>query len=517
MKVLSSARLLLCVTVFLLFFGGGCEEKSELKDRGKTGDGDKKIAAKVGDAEITGAELDAAMDKIPERSRKRYRQRVLNHLIEAKVFSGEARRAGLDRDPKIEEALDKAANEILARYFVKKYVDPQALPSEEEVKKYYLEHTDQFVVPEGVLVRHIVVKKKEQADAVLKAVKGGASFEEISKRKSPLRSRKKGGRLWLYKGRMAPELEKVAFDLETGKLSDVIETKKGYQIIKVLDKSDKRQIGLEEAKTPIRLKLSQERKRGLIHQYYERAKVDKEPGQGVLVKVEDEALTEEALATILAKVPEKEKEKVKQSWIRYFIETKVFSKEAKKVGLETDPQVADELKRSKDEILAKAFRQKFVVDKCKVSDEEVGDYYQAHLEKFKIPLRVRIRSIVVTKREEAEEILKELKGGAAFSHLAIKRSVHPSAPRGGELGWFGEGEKDPTLEKAAFAIEKGQISDIIKTESGCEIIKVMDKKGGGTRSLEEVHSSIKTILTRKKIQAEKERYFQKAGVKVLGA
>jgi hypothetical protein len=66
---------------------------------------------------------------------------------------------------------------------------------------------------------------------------------------------------------------------------------------------------------------------------------------GVLVKIGKETITEETLAPILEKVQEERKDKAKLKWIDYFIETKVFSQEARKVGLEKDPEVSREIRK----------------------------------------------------------------------------------------------------------------------------------------------------------------------------
>jgi len=510
-------RLLVCVAVLTLLFSGCRKDKAGNTAGEQPGEKpSENVVAMIGDEAITEAELEATLKQLPERKRDMYHKRTIHYLVDTKIYSDEAKNMGLDEDPEVREDLKRTTKKILARYFVTKRVEPEAEPSQEAVKKYYEEHTDQFVVPEGVLVRRIVVREKEDAEATLQALKEGTSFEALSRKTSGPRSRKKGKREWLYRGRMEPELEKVAFALEKEKPSDIIKIRNGYQIIKVLEKSDERQIGFEQAKSRIRLRLLQQKKRELIHQYYEKAGVERNPGEGVLVKVGDEAFTEEDLAPILAKAKEKDKEKIKQRWIQYFIETTVFSGQAKKVGLENDPEVAGDIKRRKDDILAKAFRKRVIGDKIRVSDEEIAAYYGAHSDEFSIPLRLRLRLIVVKTREEAEEILNQIKGGAAFSYLARRRSIHPSSQRGGELGWFSKGEKDPVLEKAALALEKYEISDIIETERGYEIIRLMGKHGGGVRPLEEVHDRIKMALTKQRMEKERQRYYEKAGVKVFG-
>lgn len=521
---MSSIRfpLFLCMAVLMVPLAG-CREEGVRENVGQeTGEKPtENVVAMIGDEQITRQDLEAALDRmqVPARKREALRKKVLDGLIEATVFAEEARRAGLENDPKVMKAVERMTNETLTRYFVKKYIDHEAEPSEEELKGYWLKHRDQFIVPQGVLIQHIVVKEEPKARELLKALKAGASFEALAKDKSLCRCfQRQGLHGWLYKGKMAPEPGKVAFNLEKGVLSDVIKTEQGYEVMKVKDRRDQREIPFEEAKSRIRYRFLLKKKKELINQYYEQAGVNTRPAEpGVLFKIGDEAITEETLAPILAKFPEKDKEEGKARWIKYLKETKVFSKEARKVDLEKDPEVATELKRKTNRILAKAFRQKFMKDKFKVGDKEIEDFYQSHLEQFRKPEKLRAKSILVQTKEEAENILKNLKEGAVFASLAVKKSLHPLASRrAGEIGWFGKGEKDPALEKVAFSLKIGQVSDIIKTQAGYEIIKLMDRQGGGIKPLDEVKQGIEMTLMMQRSEGEKQRYYKRAGVKILG-
>lgn len=487
------AKLSFVLCIFLLLLSHvGCDSE--------------KTVAKKADEGSTREEIEAPSKGIPENT-KRFKDSV-----EIMLFSEEARKAGLENDPEVKQTLEGIKNDILARHFVRTYIDKQAYPSEEEVRKYHLGHKDEFVVPEGVFIQHILVKNEKQAEELLNALKEGASLEALAKENSICRCWKKGGRHgWLPKGGMEPELEKVVLRLQKGKLSDVVKTKAGYQIIKILDNRLEREITFEEAKEKIWSKLFLKRRKELIDRYYVEAKVDSQPTeQGVLAKVGDEAIREETIAPILAKLSENEKEKAMERWISYLIETKVFSEEARRVNLEKDPEVASELRRRINWAMASAFRKRFIIDKINISDKDIEQYYQSHLEAFRIPLRVRARSILVKTKEEAEGILKEIKAGVPFVDLAVKKSIHPLASRAGEVGWFGKGEKDPALEKAAFALEKGQMSDVIKTEAGYEIIKLMNKKGGDIKPLDEVRQAIEIKLRIQRFEEEKQRYLGKA-------
>ncbi|UCG81314.1 MAG: peptidyl-prolyl cis-trans isomerase [Desulfobacterales bacterium] len=496
---------------------GGCNDEA-VGNQGEAKTSESNVVAMVRGEAITTEDLETVLQKLPVRKREALRAKVLDNLIEARVFAEEARKEGLHKDPQVKEAVEKVTNEELARFFVKKRIDAEAEPSESAMKKYYTDNQDLFVVPDSVLLQQIVFKDEQKAKGALKSLQAGISFDALAKDESIAKSGKQGKPTWFYKGRMDPELEKAAFALEKDSLSDVIKTQKSYQIVKVLDTRDQKLFSFEDARFKIKQRLFWNKKRELIDKYYEAAAVNTHPTEpGVLVKIGEELITEETLAPILAKVSEKNKDKAKLRWIDYFIETKVFSKEARKVGLESDPEVAREIRRRTEKVLAQAFRKRFITGKFQVTDSDIAGHYESNPELFRVPEKVRAKSILVKTRQEAEDILKRLKGGASFGLLAQEKSLHPHASsRAGEIGWFPKGERDPAVEKAAFSLKKGEISDVIKTEAGYEIIKLMDKKGGEMRPLDEVEQSIKMTLTRQEFLQEKQHYYKKAGVKVTG-
>jgi EpsD family peptidyl-prolyl cis-trans isomerase len=480
------------------------------------------VVATVRGEAITTEDLRAVLEKLPARRREARRQQVLDDLIEDRVFAEEARKEGLHQDPQVIKAVEKVKKEELARFFVKKRIDAEAEPSEAALKKYYSDNQDLLVVPDAVMLQQIVFKDEQKAKEVLKSLKAGSSFDALAKDESIARSGKQGKPTWFFKGRMDAELEKAAFALEKGSLSDVIKTQKSYEIVTVLDARDQKLTPFEDTRFKIRQRLFWKKKRELIDKYYEAAGVNTHPTEpGVLAKIGKELITEETLAPVLAKVSDEnrdeKREKAKLRWIDYFIETKVFSKEARKVGLESDPEVARELRRRTEKILANVFRQRSIKDKFRITEGDIADFYESNPQLFRVPAKVRAKSVLVKTKQEAEEILKALKEGTSFGYLAQEKSLHLNASRrAGEIGWFGRGERDPAVEKLAFSLEKGEISDVIKTEAGYEIIKLMDRKGGELRPLDEVGQGIKMTLTKQKFEREKRNYYKKAGVKVTG-
>jgi len=85
--------------------------------------------------------------------------------------------------------------------------------------------------------------------------------------------------------------------------------------------------------------------------------------------------------------------------------------------------------------------------------------------------RVHCAHILVKTMPEAEEIFNKINSGENFSNLAREKSQCPSGKKGGDLGTFGRGQMVRDFEKAAFGLEKGQVSKPVKTQFGWHIIK----------------------------------------------
>ncbi|HEV8076358.1 MAG TPA: peptidylprolyl isomerase, partial [Candidatus Acidoferrum sp.] len=103
----------------------------------------------------------------------------------------------------------------------------------------------------------------------------------------------------------------------------------------------------------------------------------------------------------------------------------------------------------------------------------------------------------------AEDVLKKAKSGANFEDLAKKFSEDDGTkPKGGDLGWIVEGQTVPEFQQAAFTLPKGSISDLVKTQYGFHIIKVLDHEQAHTKSFEEVRSTIEPTVLDERVSAE---------------
>jgi peptidyl-prolyl cis-trans isomerase D len=206
----------------------------------------------------------------------------------------------------------------------------------------------------------------------------------------------------------------------------------------------------------------------------------------------------------------------------------------------------DKVKLAVVSITADSFR-----PQVSATDAEVATYFDAHKDDFKIPEKRKIRYMLInidamrakvvippadiereyTNNQEqystpeqvrashillktegkddaavkatAEELLKQAKAGADFAELAKKNSEdEASAKNGGDLDYFGKGRMVPEFDAAVFAMEPGQVSDLVKTQYGYHIIKLIDKKPATTRPLAQVRQQLNDQLAYQRAQAQ---------------
>jgi peptidyl-prolyl cis-trans isomerase D len=140
-----------------------------------------------------------------------------------------------------------------------------------------------------------------------------------------------------------------------------------------------------------------------------------------------------------------------------------------------------------------------------ISDEMLKLQYMANIQQYQVPNRVHVEHIVFMTvgktdaevdeiKKKAEDVLKQAKKGEKFEDLAKKYSEDKAKDKGGDIGWILQGQALPEYEKAAFSLPAGSISDLIRTQIGLYIIKVLEKESAHTKPLEEVKESLRAPL-----------------------
>jgi peptidyl-prolyl cis-trans isomerase C len=160
------------------------------------------------------------------------------------------------------------------------------------------------------------------------------------------------------------------------------------------------------------------------------------------------------------------------------------------------------------------FIQETIAARIDIPREERLRYYEEHPDEFRHEEQVAAKHILIqagqsdppeslqADRARAEAILARVRKGEDFATLARELSEGPSAPRGGELGFFARGQMVAPFEEAAFALKAGEVSDVVQTRFGFHIIQVYDRREAGTSSFEEVEADIGETLRTERISGE---------------
>lgn len=251
----------------------------------------------------------------------------------------------------------------------------------------------------------------------------------------------------------------------------------------------------------------------------------------------------------------KYKDEMKKAILQQMVQEQVIYQEAKKEKLEAKTTEVDkQFKQLKESMKKDKEYEKFLKDngiddeflkaqltkditiqnfknnfdkKTKVTDEEMKKYYEENKKNY-VDDEVKASHILISTvdpktnkpvseekkkeaKKKAEDVYAKVKSGEDFAKLAKENSDDGSAANGGDLGFFSKGQMVPEFEKAAFSMDKGEVSDIVETQFGYHIIKVTDKKHK-EYTFDEVKDNIKQNLLYEKYKAEVKKLTDKAKI-----
>src|SRR5271154_875844 len=157
--------------------------------------------------------------------------------------------------------------------------------------------------------------------------------------------------------------------------------------------------------------------------------------------------------------------------------------------------------------------------KPQVSDADVLAYYNAHKDQYSVKEQVKTRHILIAvpagadaktdaaAKAKAEDLLKQIKGGANFADLASKNSDDPgSKTQGGELPMYPTSGLDPAYAKAAISLNPGQTSDLVRSQFGYHIIQTGQKEPAHTKPVAEVKAEIVPLLEQQRAGAAEQAF-----------
>ncbi len=239
----------------------------------------------------------------------------------------------------------------------------------------------------------------------------------------------------------------------------------------------------------------------------------------VLATVSDEAITEKDYQDYLklrqtqqAPIPDKDKEK--KVVLDEMINRVLLVQNAVKNKVDEEPDVYFQIKRQRENVLARAMIRKFLKD-TPISDDDVKARYTQEIEKTH-KSEYRARHILTETEAEAREIIAQLNKGASFTELAKKKSIDVrSGKEGGDLGWFNQGAMVPEFFDAVAAMKKGETSkEPVKSDFGWHVIKVEDSRPLKIPPFDQIKPNIRQLVQQEKIDAMVKNLKDKAKVKI---
>ncbi len=241
---------------------------------------DGKVLATIDDQKITLQEFNKELDKIPmnmkmlvasESGKKNY----LDRLVVKKLLLKEVSKEKIENDKEFQERFNDIKEQLLIEALLKKKITAQTQMSEDDLKKYYEEHKEDFKKDREINTRHILLKTEEEAKQVQTKLQKGEDFTELAKKYSiDPNVRQTGGEIGFQpKGSLIPEFENAAHKLnKVGQVSGIVKTQFGYHIIRLEGVKPPSYVPLEEVKDFIKQKNAQEKQKEVLEKYIEELK-----------------------------------------------------------------------------------------------------------------------------------------------------------------------------------------------------------------------------------------------------
>ena len=210
---------------------------------------------------------------------------------------------------------------------------------------------------------------------------------------------------------------------------------------------------------------------------------------GIDLHESDLAFAEEEIG---ASMPQMGPDQKRDYLVTYLADVVILSQAADQQKLGERPDVQRRLTFDHNRVLMEALLQS--AGKAAETDEAMHKVYDEAVKQMGAEEEVHARHILVATEDEAKAIEDQLKKGADFAALAKEKSKDPAAADGGDLGYFTKDQMVPEFADVAFKLDKGQVSDPVKTAFGWHIIKVEDKRKKPVPTFDQVKDQLATVV-----------------------
>lgn len=209
--------------------------------------GSDSVLVRIGKETITSGMVQRRIDELPENLRGQFstpegRQRLLDRMVEEKVWLLAATRKGVPNRPEIQKQIEQQRRDLLIRTYINELMAAMPAPSDSEIKAYYDEHRADYKLPSTITVSHIQLKTEAEAKRVRQLARGGQDWSKLAAKYSAdtltrahggaLPATTREGAVFGNLGRQAAMAE-TAFAIGEGKIGGPIKTEYGWHVIRV--------------------------------------------------------------------------------------------------------------------------------------------------------------------------------------------------------------------------------------------------------------------------------------------
>ena len=197
------------------------------------------------------------------------------------------------------------------------------------------------------------------------------------------------------------------------------------------------------------------------------------------------------------------------------IDTRLAAREAKRSGVADDPLIQELAQRAYDRVMAEAWIS--INIQQQITDDMVDARYAELINDTSAREEISARHILVDSMDAATDIIRRLDDGEDFATLAKALSTGPSAPNGGNLGYFKRGDMVPSFSDAAYDLDISKYTDTpVRSDYGWHVIMVEDKRTIDLPPLENIRGQLIEIMTAEQATMQADNLYQKAKIRRLG-
>ena len=210
----------------------------------------------------------------------------------------------------------------------------------------------------------------------------------------------------------------------------------------------------------------------------------------------------------LSELSPEDREQIKENLVR----VELIAQEAEKSGLAKDPDVATRLELGRLEVLQQASAQKYMKDRT-ATEAEMRAEFETQVASAPL-VEYQARHIVVSSEDVAQKIIAQLKAGNDFAALAKRMSADKAtAANGGDLGWFGPRDMDPSFTNAVALLKKGEYTSTpVQTAAGWHVIQLQNTRDRTPPSYDDVKDRLSKIVVAKGFKAKSDEMLKAAKI-----